>query len=203
LITDAFAGPALKYTSATGTALEMYLEHFQVQGNYPVYGAGNGIEITNGSSFNMHSMVVAGFGTNQVNIGTGSYGAIIRDCYFAETYGPGTSNANLYVASEFCLFDKLEADDAKYSIYLDTGAYGTDIINCTLEGSSTAIIYIKNQGTTDRNLVQGNKLNGTRGGIGLYTNSNRTHFINNFVDELYFFSSFQYRGSGSPCCRNL
>lgn len=180
-ITAAFAGPALKFTAGSITTLEMYLEHFSVQGNYPVYGAGNGIEITNGPSLNMHSMVVAGFGTNQVNIGTGSYGAIIRDCYVAETYGPGTSNANLYCASEFCMFDKIEADDAKYSIYLDTGAYGTDIINCTLEGSSTAIIYIKNQGTTDRNLVQGNKLNGTRGGIGLYTNSNRTHVINNFV----------------------
>lgn len=180
-ITAAFAGPALKYTSGSGTALEMYLEHFSVQGNYPVYGAGNGIEITNGSSLNMHSMVVAGFGTNQVNIGTGSYGAIIRDCYFAETYGPGTSNANLYCASEFCLFDKIESDDGKYSIYLATGAYGTDIINSTLEGWSVACIKIQNSSTLDRNLIQGNKINGSRGGTGITTDSNRTHIINNYI----------------------
>jgi parallel beta-helix repeat protein len=180
MITAAFAGPALKYTAGSGTALEMYLEHFQVSGNYLTYGAGNGIEITNGSSFNMHSMVVSGFGTNQLNLGSGSYGAIIRDCYFAETYGTGTSNANIYCASEYCVFDKIESDDGKYSIYFDTGAYGNDIINGTLEGSSTASIYIKNQSTIDRNLVQGCKINGTRGGIGIYTNSNRTHIINNF-----------------------
>jgi hypothetical protein len=94
-ITAAFAGPALKFTNATPTFLEMFLEHFHVIGNGPVYGAGNGIEITNGSSFNMHSCIVSGFGTNQINIGTGSYAAIVRDVYVAETWGIGASNANI------------------------------------------------------------------------------------------------------------
>jgi len=180
-ITAAFSGPALQFTNGSPTFLEMYLEHFQVFGNAPVYGAGNGIVIENGSSFNMHSCLVSGFGTDQLHIGTGSYGAIVRDCYVAETYGPGISNANIYCASEYCLFDKIESDDAAYSILLVAGSYGTVVTNSTLEGFSTAGISIENSATVDRSIVQGNKINDTRGGNGIVTDSNRTHIINNQV----------------------
>jgi hypothetical protein len=181
LISAAFAGPALKYTAGSITPLEVYLEHLQVQGNASVYGAGNGIEITNGPSFNMHSCLVAGFGTNQINIGSGSYAATIRDCYIAETYGPGTSNANIYCASEYCVFDRVESDDAKFSIFLATGAYGTDIINCTLEGWANTCILVQTSATLDRNLIQGNKIIGSRGGSGISTQGVQTHIINNII----------------------
>ena len=179
IITAAFAGPALRFTNATPTFLEMYLEHFQVFGNAPVYGAGNGIEISNGSSFNMHSCIVAGFGTNQINIGLGAYGAIIRDVYVAETYGPGTSNANLYCASEFCHFDKIESDDAKYSIYLANGSYGTNIVNCTLEGFSTTCIHVESTPGVGRVIIQGNKIIDSRIGDGIYINGNNSQISNN------------------------
>lgn len=181
IITAAFAGPALKYTAGGGTSLEMYLEHFSVIGRADLYGAGNGIEITNGSSLNMHSCLVAGFGTNQVNIGTGSYGAIIRDVYVAETYGPGTSNANLYCESEFCHFDKIESDDAKYSIYLANGSYGTNIVNCTLEGFSTTCIHVENTSGAGRVIIQGNKIIDSRVGNGIYTNANNGQILNNSI----------------------
>ena len=176
-----FAGPAIRRTNATVLFCEIYLEHFQVQGRYDIYPAGNGIEVLNSTSFNMHSMVVAGFGTNQINIGAGSYGAIIRDVYVAETYNIGTSNANIYCASEYCLFDKIESDDAKFSMFFATGSYGCDVTNCTLEGATNSIINLQNNSTIDRTLISGNKINGTRGGVGIYTDSNRTHIINNAI----------------------
>ena len=181
VITAAFAGPALKYTAGSGTSLEMYLEHFSVIGRADLYGAGNGIEITNGASFNMRSCVVAGFGTNQINLGLGCYGAILKDVYVAESYGPGTSNANLYCASEFCHFDKIESDDAKYSIYLANGSYGTNIVNCTLEGFSTTCIHVEDTPGAGRVIIQGNKIIDSRVGNGIYTNGNNGQISNNSI----------------------
>ena len=181
IITAAFAGPALRYSSGGQTSLEMYLEHFQVFGNAPVYGAGNGIEIINGSSFNMHSCLVAGFGTNQISLNADAYGAIIRDCYVAETYGPGNSNANIFCGAEYCVFDKIESDDAKYSIYLDGGQYGNVITNGTFEGYSEAGIRVINSGNPGRTIIQSNKLNDTRGGTGIRSDFNGTTIANNSI----------------------
>lgn len=176
-----FAGPAILATAGSPIYCEIYLEHISVIGRSDLYGPGNGIEVLNYSSFNMHSMVIAGFGTNQINLGLGCYGAIIRDVYVAETYGPGTSNANLYCASEFCHFDKIESDDAKYSIYLATGSYGTNIVNCTLEGFSTTCIHVENTPGVGRVIIQGNKIIDSRVGDGIYVDANNTQIQNNSI----------------------
>jgi len=176
-----FAGPVLSITSVSPAFSDTLIQNINVIGNRPVYGAGNGIEITNRFNTMMERMTVAGFGTNQINIGAGSYGCILRDIYAAETYAVGTSNANYYLASEYCTLDSCTSDAGKYSVYLALGAYGTDVINGTFEGSTVAVAYVVSQATVDRNLFQGNKFNCNVSGIGVYSDANRTHIVNNYM----------------------
>jgi len=179
-ITAAFAGPAISRAPASLTPCEILLEHLFVFGKYTQYGAGDGIYIKNSPSFSIQFCVVAGF-NRQIYIDTGSYGCLVRDTYVAETWGTGGSNANIYCSSEFCTFDRVESDDATFSIFLATGAYGCQIMHCTLEGWSNSCILVQSSLTTDRTIIQGNKINGSRGGTGISTDANRTNIINNQI----------------------
>ena len=180
-ITAQFAGPAISRTANSITPCEIYLEHLFVFGKYTTYGVGNGIFVKNSPSFSIQFCVVAGFGNNQIHIDEGSWACLVRDVYVAETWGDGASNANIYCKSEFGTFDRVESDNGKYSIYLDTGAYGSQIMHCTLEGWYTAGIQINNSATLDRSIVQGNKLNNTHGGYAMSIDSNRCNIIGNQI----------------------
>lgn len=176
----AFKGPVLNYAPVTATGTDINLESLFIFGNYPVYGNENGISFNNAWGINIYQCTVAGFGTNQIHVGNGCFNTRIRDCYVAETYGPGNSNANIFIDAEFCWVEDVSSDDAKYSIYLDSGAFGTNITGCILEGASTEGIHIENSLTVDRNLISTNKINSTRGGIGITSDSPYTHIINNY-----------------------
>lgn len=179
-ITAAFSGPAISRTASSITPCEILLEHLYVFGNYPLYGAADGIYIQNSPSFSIEFCVVAGF-NRQIHIDTGSYACLVRDTYVAETYGPGGNNANIYCASNFCTFDRVESDDATFSIFLASGSYGCQIMHCTLEGWSNTCINVQTSSTLDRIIIQGNKINGSRGGTGISTDANRTNIINNQI----------------------
>lgn len=179
-ITAAFAGPAISRAPASLTPCEIFVEHLFVFGDYVTYGAGDGFYIKNSPSFAITFCVVAGF-NRQIHIDTGSYACLVRDTYVAETWGIGGSNANIRCVAEFCTFDRVESDDATFSIFLASGAYGCNIINCTLEGWSNYGILVQTSSSTDRTIIQGNKLNGTRGYTAISSDANRTNIINNQI----------------------
>lgn len=176
-----FAGPVLSITADSMTFSDTLIQSINVIGNSPTYGAGNGITVTNRFNTNFENMTVAGFGTNQINIGTGSYGCVLRDIYVAETYAVGTSNANIYLASEKCLIDSCASDAGKYSVYVGVGATETIINNCVLEGWSLYGAYVANSVSLDRTEIYGNYFNGTYGGTAIATESSNTHIYDNYV----------------------
>ena len=93
-LSAAFAGPVLQYSAGGNTAIDIVLEYFSVIGNLNTYGAGNGITINNGQGGHIHNVVVAGFGTNQINLTGTTNSLVCRDVYCSEGgYGPGTANA--------------------------------------------------------------------------------------------------------------
>lgn len=179
-ITAAFVGPAISRAPASITPCEIMIEHLFVFGNYPAYGAGDGIYIKNSPSFSIQFCVVAGF-NRQIHIDEGSWACLVRDTYVAETYGTGGANANIYCKSEFLTLDRVESDGGVFTVFLAAGAYGCQIMNCTFEGWTNTCVLVQTSATLDRTIIRGNKMNGTYGGSGIVTDANRTDIIGNQI----------------------
>lgn len=172
-INAAFAGPALEYAPGGFTAGDILLEHFQLGGNYLLYGAGNGIHLNNTATVLMRNLVVFGFGTDQIHIDSGCYSCLVKDTYVAETWGVGGDNAGIYCNGQQCTFDGVESDGHKYAIFIDAIAYDTNITGGVLEGSTVSIINIA-ASATGNNRISLVRLNGTVSGAGITTASSYT-----------------------------
>ena len=181
-LSAAFAGPVLQYSAGGNTAIDIVLEYFSVIGNLNTYGAGNGITINNGQGGHIHNVVVAGFGTNQINLTGTTNSLVCRDVYCSEGgYGPGTANAGFYSTGTYNIFDNCNTDDCKYGIYIDTGGSGNVVSGGVIEGATVAQIFVGNISSVGKVSVHDVRINCTRGFKGIVCDGLYTTIANNFI----------------------
>jgi hypothetical protein len=161
-----FAGPVLSFNPGSSMFADIEMEHFQITGNAGTYGSGDGVFFgTNvaGGGF-MHNMTVSAFGRYGLNISSAG-GFYAKDVYSAQN-----TTANFYNKAEYAKYENCQGDGSTYTMYVDNGGDGTNIIGPIFEGAGTSEIYTVS-GATDVCVLGGN-INMTAGGIGVDSNAN-------------------------------
>lgn len=153
-----FGGPVFRYAPPDRTAADILLEGFHVRGGKETYGAGNGIELTNGYDCRINRLVVSNFGTNNIAI------TICNSSVIKDTYSAFAGNANIHIDSENIKVENCLTDAGQYGLQ-STAISGNLTIDGggLFEGSSVAGLSIGGA----RASVTNTMVNQTFGGKGL------------------------------------
>jgi hypothetical protein len=137
-ILSAFAGPVFTASPGSLTSYDVLLEGFTITGNNGLYGAGNGISLTNIANATLRNLVVSAFGTNNIYVDATSNHVYIRDVYAATAI-----NANFRIDGANCSLNKAVSDGGAYSLQIgNTAAMYVSVSDCHFEGATTAGIAV-------------------------------------------------------------